>query len=122
MMRGVPSQPEFGQSLLTAVEQAGRLHMVRKGDLDIGDTVMIRTSNSVYVLRSAGNNLYAVSGGWFDRKGLSPMDVSIRGCTWGGSIIKVDIVAACGLRVEFGNRVTTSPVKTIALMRATNAN
>ncbi|MGB2957757.1 MAG: hypothetical protein WBG01_11945 [Bacteroidota bacterium] len=122
MSRGLPLQPDFGHSLLTAIEQAGRLAMVRKGDLSEGDTVMIRTSNSVYVLRVAGNNLFAVSGGWFDRNGLSPMLVPIRGCTWGGSIIKVDIVAACGLRVEFGNRVTTSPVRTIALMRASGAN
>ncbi len=122
MSRGLPSQPDFGHNLLTAIEQAGRLATVRKGDLSIGDTVMLRTSNSVYVLRVAGNNMFAVSGGWFDRKGVSPMLVSIRGCTWGGSIIKVDIVAACGLRVEFGNRVTTSPVRTIALMRASGAN
>jgi hypothetical protein len=122
MAGGVPSQPDFGHNLLTAIEQAGRLAMVRKGDLSVGDTVMVRTTNSVYVLRAAGKNLFAVSGGWFDRKGLSPMLVSIRGCTWGGSIIKVDIVAACGLRVEFGNRVTTSPVRTIALLRASNAN
>jgi hypothetical protein len=122
MAGGVPSQPDFGHNLLTAIEQAGRLAMVRKGDLSVGDTVMVRTTNSVYVLRAADKNLFAVSGGWFDRKGLSPMLVSIRGCTWGGSIIKVDIVAACGLRVEFGNRVTTSPVRTIALLRASNAN
>jgi len=122
MARGLPLQPEVGHSLLSAVEQAGSLAMVRKGDLSIGDTVMIRTANSVYVLRVTGHNLFAVSGGWFDRKGLSPMMISVRGCTWGGSIIKVDVVAACGLRIEFGNRVTTSPVRTIALLRASGTN
>ena len=64
MSRGLPSQPDFGHNLLTAIEQAGRLATVRKGDLSIGDTVMLRTSNSVYVLRVAGNNMFAVSGGW----------------------------------------------------------
>jgi hypothetical protein len=57
--------------------------------------------------------LYLVSGGWFDRKGFSPMKVTIRGCTWGGSAIKLDIVAACGLRLEFGNRVITSPIRKV---------
>ncbi len=46
-----------------------------------------------------------------DKEGLSPLRTTINGCTWGGSAIKVDIVAACGLHLEFGNRVVTSRIK-----------
>ena len=43
------------------------------------------------------------------------MTVKINGCTWGGSAIKIDIVAAAGLCLEFGNKVRTSPIQKIAL-------
>jgi hypothetical protein len=57
--------------------------------------------------------MYSVSGGWFDKKGLSPMTTRIAGCTWGGSAIKVDTAAVCGLRLEFGNRLITSTIQKI---------
>ena len=56
---------------------------------------------------------YRVSGGWFDKNNLAPVKTTIHGCTWGGSIIKTDIIAACGLHLEFGNKVVTSKIKKI---------
>lgn len=44
------------------------------------------------------------------------MKTKILGCTWGGSIIKADVVAACGLHVEFANRVVTSPDRKIFVL------
>ena len=44
--------------------------------------------------------------------------VTINGCTWGGSTIKRDIVAARGLRLEFGNTVLTTRIKQIRVIRA----
>jgi hypothetical protein len=41
------------------------------------------------------------------------MQTTIAGCTWGGSAIKVDVIAAIGLSIEFGNRVITSAVQRI---------
>lgn len=79
----------------------------------VGDRLLVMTCNSVYSVRAMEGGLYLVSGGWFDRKGLSPMKVTIRGCTWGGSAIKLDIVAAYGLQLEFGNRVITSPIRKV---------
>ncbi len=38
--------------------------------------------------------------------------------TWGGSAIKQDIIAAPGLRLEFGNRVLTTPIRHVRLIRA----
>ena len=92
------------------------LLQVRKDDIHAGDWVLVKTCNSMYTLRMLGDNEYLVSGGWFDRKGMSPFRTKIIGCTWGGSAIKMDTVAACGLCLEFGNRVTTSPIQTIVLM------
>ena len=43
--------------------------------------------------------------------------MSIAGCTWGGTVIKCDIVAARGLRLEFGNRVVTSPIREVRVVR-----
>ena len=102
-----------GCSFSALVEHSLRLQQVRKGDLQVGDRLLVVTCNSVYSLRAVEGGLYLVSGGWFDRKGFSPMKVAIRGCTWGGCTIKVDIVAACGLRLEFGNRVITSPIRKV---------
>jgi hypothetical protein len=97
---------------------ADRLEAVRKNDLLNGDSVLVRTKNSVYAIRALGKGLYKVSGGWFDRHGGSGQVVTINGCTWGGSAIKQDIVAARGLYLEFGNRVVTTRIRDIMVIRA----
>ena len=113
---------KLGQSLQKIVECAARLNEVRKSDLLPGDLVIITTLNSVYSVRVLGNNHYQVSGGWFDKQGLSPMKTTIAGCTWGGSIIKVNIIAAIGLCLEFGNRVVTSPIQKIEVIQSGSEN
>lgn len=102
-----------GYNLSVLVDQSQQLQQVRKADLRIGDQLLIKTRNSVYSVRVVEAGVYLVSGGWFDRKGLSPMKTSINGCTWGGSVIKVDVAAVCGLRLEFGNRLITSTIRKI---------
>ncbi|MDA2938136.1 hypothetical protein MYX75_07740, partial [Acidobacteria bacterium AH-259-A15] len=72
---------------------------------------------STYSIHVLEDGFYSVSGGWFDRKGLSPLRTTITGCTWGGSAIKIDIVAACGLHLEFGNQVVTSTIRKVCLIR-----
>ncbi len=104
------------QSLDKIVESAEHFKQVYKGDLQFGDLVIISTQNSVYSVSVIDDDLYLVSGGIFDRKGLSPFKTVIRGCTWGGSTIKVDIVAACGMFLEFGNGVVTSRIKNLRLI------
>jgi hypothetical protein len=99
------------------LEQVGRLEAVRKGDLRSGDRLLVSTENSVYSIRVHGDATYSISGGWFDSQGLSPARMSIAGCTWGGTVIKCDIVAARGLRLEFGNRVVTSPIREVRVVR-----
>lgn len=107
---------KFGHSLQKIVECSTRLKEIRKSDLRPGDLVLVTTLNSVYSVRVLGSNQYQVSGGWFDKHGLSPMKTTIAGCTWGGSIIKVNIIAAIGLCLEFGNRVVTSPIQKIEVI------
>ena len=105
-----------GQSLEKIVDSLEQLTQVFKKDLRFGDLVLITTLNSVYTVQVLEDGFYLVSGGWFDKKGLSPMKTTINGCTWGGSIIKMDIMAACGLCVEFGNRVVTSPIQKVCII------
>ncbi|HLF95114.1 MAG TPA: hypothetical protein VJB14_16720 [Planctomycetota bacterium] len=108
-------------SLQRLTAAADRLDGVRKRDLSQGDWVLVTTKNSVYVICALGNDLYQVSGGYFDRKGLSPATTTINGCTWGGSAIKVDIVAGPGLFLEFGNRVLTTRIRSFRLIPAENS-
>jgi hypothetical protein len=103
--------------LSNIVEDCKNLEQVYKSDLKFGDKIILETINSVYSISVLDSQYYMVSGGWFDKNKLSSAFITIRGCTWGGSIIKTDIVAACGLHVEFGNKVVTSRIKKIVHIR-----
>lgn len=110
MTRGVHTLEE-------RVEQASQLESVRKRDLRSGDWVLVTTKNSVYSICVLDDEWYFVSGGWFDREGVSPQKTTINGCTWGGSVIKQDIVAARGLFLEFGNHVMTTRIQQVRVIR-----
>jgi hypothetical protein len=114
--------PKLGHDLAAIVEQTQHLKQVYKTNLQFGDWVIVTTLNSVYSIRVIESDLYLVSGGWFDRHGISPLKTRINGCTWGGSIIKLDIVAACGLCLEFGNRVVTSTIRKIVVVPSGGQN
>ena len=110
------------QPLSSLTEKCDSVEEVRKVDLHFGDWVLVRTTNSRYVIRPLQGGYYSVSGGWFDKKGLSPFRTRVTGCTWGGSAIKLDIVAALGRHVEFGNRVVTSAVRSFSVFRCWGKN
>ncbi|HEY6050084.1 MAG TPA: hypothetical protein VIZ58_02480 [Thermoanaerobaculia bacterium] len=93
------------------------MESVRKTDLRPGDRLIVATANSVYAIGLAEGSIYSISGGWFDREGLGPVKMSIAGCTWGGSAIHRDLVAARGLRLEFSNRVVTSTIRQVRVIR-----
>lgn len=115
--------PETGQTasqyrtLGAIVDHIKHLEVVCKADLELGDQILVTTRNSTYCIHVLQEDLYSVSGGWFDRQGLSPSKVAINGCTWGGRAIKWDIVAACGLHMEFGNQVVTSRIMEFQVIR-----
>jgi hypothetical protein len=100
-------------------ENAESREQVRKRDLHCGDRVLVRTGNSSYTIWVLAEDLYWVWGGWFDRRGVAPQRVAIKGCTWGGSALKSDVVAARGLCLEFGNRVLTTPIREVRVIRST---
>lgn len=106
----------FAVSLSDLTQASDTCPQVARSELLPGDCIIISTLKSVYRLRSLRDGRFEVSGGWFDRHGLSPVLISVTGCTWGGSAIMTGIVAACGLRVEFGNRLTTSPVRRVVVI------
>ena len=109
-------------SLERIVAETVRPEQVCKKDLQFGDLVLITTRNSLYSVQVLDRGAYLVSGGWFDRKGASPVRTAIRGCTMGGSSIKLDVVAACGLRLEFDNRVVTTPIRKVCVIRLSSRN
>jgi hypothetical protein len=121
-IRGDRSDVRLGLNLSALVEGSERLPAIEKKSLRPGDRVLVRTRNSLYHIRILSGGLCSVSGGWFDRKGRSPMDIRINGCTWGGSAIKPDIVAAAGLRLEFSNRLVTSPIVSVFVLPAGSEN
>lgn len=111
-----------GMPLNRAVSLRQQIKHVARDGVCVWDCLLIKTYNSSYMLKKVDDKNFEISGGWFDKKGLSPSRMIIRGCTWGGSIIHIDMLAAIGLRVEFGNNVITSPVKQIIVIKAQNLN
>ena len=105
------------RTLGAIVTQTSGLEPVRKRDLLCGDWILITTKNSLYSICVLGGGLYSVSGGWFDREGVSPQKTTINGCTWGGSAINLDLVAALGLFLEFGNQVLTTRIQHVRVIR-----
>ena len=112
----------WGLPLDRLIDRAGVSAALYRGDIRPGDFIEVQTLNSRYTIRSLGDGRYLVTGSWFDRTCGGPTEVSIKGCTWGGSTIKVDVIAACGLCIEFGNRIVTSTVRRIVLLPQEMAN
>ena len=116
----IRDRSRLARTLGAVVQHAGLAHAVRKDDLQFGDRVIVRTRNSIYSLWSLGGDEFAVSGGWFDRNGPSPRKVTVNGCTYGGSMIRFDVVAAPGLFLEFGNSVATTRIKEVRVERGSS--
>ena len=98
------------------------LPILKKDEVQSGDTILVFTENSLYqiLVLSPGSSL--VFGGWFDQYNLSPQVVSIRGCSWGSSVIQTNLFAACGLHLEFSNQVITSAIRKIIFMPGNRRN
>ena len=90
---------------------------VRKGDLRPGDRLLVTTRNSTYSIRALAPDRYEVTGGWFAQQGHGPTEVGINGCTFGGHAIHSGLLAAPGLFLEFANRVVTTRIKRVDLIR-----
>jgi hypothetical protein len=117
LMQDLGQSATHYRTLGAIVDHTERLRAVHKEDLEIGDQLLVTTRNSTYSIFVLQDGLYSVSGGWFDRQGLSPTNVAINGCTWGGRAIKLDILAAYGLHLEFANQVVTSRILEYEVIR-----
>ena len=106
----------LGATLAGIAQTSHLFPQVRKDEVSPGDWLIIRTVKSEYRLRALGEGLFEARGGWFDKKGFAPMTIGVAGATWGGSAIMPQVLAACGLRVEFRNRLITSPVRSIVIV------
>lgn len=106
-----------GISLNAILEHLPRFRRLQRTDLCFADRIVVFTQNSRYDLIVVGDGEYLITGGWFDREQLSPHRVRINGCTWGGSMIWRETVAAPGMCIEFDNRVITSPVRRVLICR-----
>ena len=84
---------------------------VWRASVQWGDRLTIVTLNSVYTLIALGDDLFLISGGWFDRQNESPALVKVSGCTCGGAAINRHLIAAPGLHLELGNRVVTTEIQ-----------
>ena len=111
-----------GYSLEHIIKSDDLLKQVYKKHLNLGDYIIVKTTNSVYKICKQNDFMFEVQGGWFDKEGLSPALLTIRGCTLGGSSIQHRIIAACGLCLEFGNNLVTSPIQKIVVVKASTAN
>lgn len=108
--------PAVVYDLEMLVHKAQRLKIIRREQVKCGDHLYIKTVNSLYVLESIPEGYFSVRGGWFDLHGLAPAIRRVTGCTWGGSAIAINTIAAPGLCLEFDNRVVTSPIQKVWLL------
>ena len=117
-------EPGSGQAwnLIRIMERSVFLYQIRKEDLRFGDLILISTMNSKYSVYVLDDNFYLVYGGWFDKKRLSPIKIQINGCTWGGSAIIPDIIAACGMHLEFRNGPITSNIQEVMVIQHSGKN
>jgi hypothetical protein len=114
--RSQTQRTRWVRTLAAIVDRAELDDVVLKDDLQCGDRVVVTTRNSVYSLLAVGGNSFVVSGGWFDRRG-APVEVTVNGCTYGGSVIRHDVVAGRGLFLEFGNNVLTTRIRSFEVVR-----
>jgi hypothetical protein len=109
------------RTLEALARNLSRIGGVRRDEIRSGDRIVVSTRNSIYSIRPQADGTYEVAGGWFDRSGGGPARIQIHGCTAGGSALLKDYVAAPGLFLEFGNRVKTTRIRTVRVIRESAA-
>ena len=103
--------PIEAESLMHSVEHEFSIEV---GDINIGEELTIKTTSSEYHLERRADGFYMYGGEKFFKK---PTKVEVIGCTFGGSILKVDTISE-GMQLEVVNletneRTTTSFIKKI---------
>lgn len=110
-----PGRPRVPLAFDHLVGSSGDVRGVMREEFGPDDRLVVYTRNSVYELRRVDDTRFEVSGGWFERMAGRPAVLTVTGCTWGGSAVRRDLLAGCGMRMEFGNRVLTSVIRRVVL-------
>jgi hypothetical protein len=118
-MRDRRRKLNVARTLENLVSGSRALAGIRRHDLGWGQTILVRTRNSEYRLTPASDGTYFVTGGWFGRGGAALCKVGVNGCTFGGTAICSDLVAAPGLFLEFGNGVRTTRIQEVVHVTST---
>ncbi len=92
---------------------AARHPAVSRAGLSRGDAVIVQTRNSTYRLLTGSDGSFVVQGGWFSQQAPAPRTVRVAGCSFGGSALWEEVVAAPGLFLEFGNGVRTTRIQKV---------
>lgn len=109
-------------NLQSFTNDANRASILLKSEVSTGDRIVVKTMNSVYLLTAVHAHQFRVSGGYFEKSPSGPVTTTVTGCGWGGSFVKFDAIAVCGLRLEFGNRIITSTISAFAIFKAFQLN
>ena len=108
-----------GTDIARLIRFAETREAVRREDLEPGDWMVVATKNSEYLVGRDGSGRFVISGGFFDQTGEAPIELDIRGCTFGGRAIWTEILAARGLFLEFANGVRTTRIQEVRTLRGT---
>jgi len=82
-------------------------------DIDNGETIKVQTKNTLYTIKKISKDIFEISGN--AKFCPEPIDCSIAGSTWGGSMLKIGFIGL-GMVMEVypdGECFLTSQIKSI---------
>ena len=77
-------------------------NQIHKNSLKVGDTIILKTNNSAYLIKVLGEEQYTVAGGWFDKNNLSPATLTINGCSGVAVLLKMTSLLRAGFILNLG--------------------
>ena len=112
------SHPNLSPEINKNIEQSEKDGGVFLKDIKIGESVKLKTRNTLYTLLRKEEKNYFLSG--HDRYCPFPVEATILGSTWGGSMIKIGFLGL-GMCMEFSTYlggasdkiITTTPIESI---------
>ena len=112
------NHPNLHPSISEKIANSEKWKKIKKSDIKKGQRLIVKTTHSTYEFDYLGNNEYMVKGGYFDINNLSPCRVIINGCTWGGSMLKIDVVAVENMYMEMRLKKEQKTVTTSKIISA----
>ena len=108
--------PNLSDAINKALEQSERDGGLKVEDILPGLTAQVQTKNTLYLIhRNADGKLFIRGSAKYCPE---PVEVSISGSTWGGSLLKIGFIGI-GMRMEFTTTNHRVPVSTSAVQSIT---